>query len=678
MVGAERRRSRERRAHDLKTITKLRYPRRFVFFDSESRVKGYGQYRPDVDTKPHVPRLVVAEAWDSEDEGATYVEREAPAFHGADCGPRFWRWLSDVADKRHDGRRGSVVAIAHNVGYDVLATGGAAALHGLGWSSEAPYEKGPVYIWRFRRQGQTITLLSSTNFYAIKLAKLGATFGYPKLDTDTQTDDLAELERYCRRDVEICRASILGLVRFLRTGAPDGGALGPWADTISSVAFKAYRYGFLSHRIALHVDPDATALERAAYFGGRTEVEYRGVECPLPVYDLDVNSLYPSVMLGNLFPTRLLQVRDGDLPALLDAVATGALVIADVDVETEVPCVPYRDAVLGKLIFPVGAFSTTLCSPELRVAVGQARITAVRKWAVYDGAAIFTDYVATLYARRVKAREDGLEAWVQLYKNLLNNLYGKFGQKSEEWVVVGNADPDEVSLTEHVGPDGSTIVERVFGGQRWVIVGATEGFNSFCAVAAFVTSYARCALWGAMNVAGNYDPAKGPFGPSGREFYYCDTDSLFVSEAGYRRLAAADMVSKDTLGKLKIERLVEKRAVFYGAKVYDVDGKVYHKGLPADARSTWDDGTPVLTPDGQPAKVYDAWPKLASAIRRGDLSAFANRQVVKKVDVAYDKATVWSDGWTTPLRLPRASDDEATPSEGTYTVRLLSSPRKPP
>src|SRR5579862_5812421 len=156
---------RPKRAHVLPAIRRLRYPRRFIFFDSESSVKHFGEFLPTIEEKPHAPCLIETEAWEGNHE-YRYSEVERPEFRApttkpspsesADICDRFWKWVSDFADTRQGGHRSSVVVVGHNVGYDMLATGGAPRLHALGWASEAPYEKGPVYIWRFTKNGRTI------------------------------------------------------------------------------------------------------------------------------------------------------------------------------------------------------------------------------------------------------------------------------------------------------------------------------------------------------------------------------------------------------------------------------------------------------------------------------------------------------------------------------------------
>lgn len=636
--------------HTLTSLKRSAFPSRFLFFDSESTVLGWND---PAAVKVHVPRLVTAEYWEGPPSGDGYALRAQRDFEGGaeELCEEFWGWVSDLASRRQSGTQGSLACVAHNIGYDLQATGGAARLIGSGWTALPPYAKGPIFIWRFHRNRRTVVLLSSTNWYAAKLASVGEAYGVAKLDTDTQTRDFEELRRYCRRDTAIVREAVLGLIRFLREPDATGRPFGTWAETISSVAFKAYRLRFMRYPIELHCDPVAEALERASYHGGRTEAFYIGRDCPLPVYDVDANSLFPSVMLDRLFPRRLLQVREGDLGALRSTVETGGLVIADIVVSVDRPSLPF---VSDKLLFPVGTFRTTLCSPELEVAFREGRVHEVGAWSVYEGAPLFTDYVAHVYAARLQAREEGREAVSILFKYLGNCLYGKFGQKRENWLCLGPAPPGSplVATQEFVGAEGVTMTERIFGGQRWVADGpAAEAFNSFPAIASFVTSYARVVLLGAMRVAGDYDPHLGETDPrAGREFYYCDTDSLFLSQRGYDRLLAAGMIHAKALGRFKLERVGTERVRFDGAKFYEFDALRRRKGIPDGARERWADGSPVVDKEGRPAVVYDVWPKLLTHLREGNLSTFENRPIIKRATVDYSKGTVMESGWVQPLR----------------------------
>jgi DNA polymerase elongation subunit (family B) len=74
------------------------------------------------------------------------------------------------------------------------------------------------------------------------------------------------------------------------------------AFTIASQAIKVFRL-YLTHDIK-SLDKKTDDFVRKSYFGGRTEVfkpEYNSKT--KPIYCYDVNSLYPTVMRENEFPT---------------------------------------------------------------------------------------------------------------------------------------------------------------------------------------------------------------------------------------------------------------------------------------------------------------------------------------------------------------------------------------
>ncbi len=176
---------------------------------------------------PHQPRLIVSEYWTSQGgESPTYQRIELPQdgiFRESDFQSpvalcrSFWEMIDTLTERTtHAKTHRTVTMVAHNAGYDMLATGAYVHLPALGWVIERPYEKGPVYICRAKKGTRKIDIVSSTNFYAASLKEIAKTYQTEKLEmTDFNTKDLLQLETYCRRDVEIVRLAILGLVRFL-------------------------------------------------------------------------------------------------------------------------------------------------------------------------------------------------------------------------------------------------------------------------------------------------------------------------------------------------------------------------------------------------------------------------------------------------------------------------------
>jgi hypothetical protein len=200
---------------------------------------------------------------------------------------------------------------------------------------------------------------------------------------------------------------------------------------------------------------------------------------------------------------------------------------------------------------------------------------------------------------------------------------------------------------------GGEYEVETYGGSVYRSSGVPEeAYNSFPAIATFVTSYGRVHLWGMMQIAG--------WG----HYYYGDTDSLVVDQEGFDRLDAAGLVGSD-LGQMKVESVVgeplrgvrerfpkakvyapELPVYFRGAKVYDFGEEHKHKGIPADA--------PLVA--GK--RIVTQWPKVKSSLRRGTLGSFANRIVAKTEEVSYDKGLVTESGWVEPWHLSRDEHGE--------------------
>jgi DNA polymerase elongation subunit (family B) len=198
------------------------------------------------------------------------------------------------------------------------------------------------------------------------------------------------------------------------------------------------------------------------------------------------------------------------------------------------------------LIFPVGNFETFLSTPEIIYALEHGHIKKVLAINIYEKANIFSEYVEYFYNMRLEAKAKGDEVRTLLYKLFLNSLYGKFGQKSNHWEKVGEADPTEVKLERIYDVDTKKFITvKIFGGgifrKNDLEEGENESFYSFPAIASHVTSYARMLLWKYIETAGI------------ENVYYTDTDSLFVNLEGYKNLEKANYLNEDTLGLLKLE-----------------------------------------------------------------------------------------------------------------------------
>ncbi|GAI74871.1 unnamed protein product, partial [marine sediment metagenome] len=239
---------------------------------------------------------------------------------------------------------------------------------------------------------------------------------------------------------------------------------------------------------------------------------------------------------------------------------------------------------------------------------------------------IFSSYVKTLYTLRQEFKSAGVKQYDTLCKYLLNSLYGKFGQKAEEWTKIGDV-PDEPDREEILFTDTIPRVRRLryLLGELFELTKHSEAYNSFPAISSHVTAYGRLYLGHLMNVCG--------YG----NYLYCDTDSLIVNEQGYINLLP---YCNDTeLGKLKLEYTTEK-LIIYGLKDYVTDTKTCIKGIKKNA---------IKIKDG----VYqqEQWPTFKSLLKSNDANTYVVNKMVKHLSREYTKGTVKDNGQVNPFVL---------------------------
>jgi ribulose bisphosphate carboxylase small subunit len=152
---------------------------------------------------------------------------------------------------------------------------------------------------------------------------------------------------------------------------------------------------------------------------------------------------------------------------------------------------------------------------------------------------------------------------------------------------------------------------RYLLGQLFELEGYSEAFDSFPAIAAHVTAYARMYLWSLMQTAGvgNY--------------FYCDTDSLIVNEIGLDHLSS--LIHDTELGKLKIQEQFEHLII---------------QGISKNAE---------LISEG----VYKQqnWPTFKGIFKTGDSNTYTVTSVTKHLLRDYTKGYVTKTGRIIPFSL---------------------------
>ena len=177
---------------------------------------------------------------------------------------------------------------------------------------------------------------------------------------------------------------------------------------------------------------------------------------------------------------------------------------------------------------------------------------------------LFTEFIGELKAKKIEYNNDKFLR--NCYKLLMNNAYGKFGEKAEKEnlrkLLDENGDWYKNNKDEE-HETGNNIVE-------------SNGKYFYPPIAIYVTSYARLKMMKYINKVG------------WKNVVYMDTDSIhLIGEEDYNKLVKTDCIHDTKLGLLKLEEICFGEKVLAPKKYayYDSDNNFNVKcaGLPKEA-----------------------------------------------------------------------------------------------
>lgn len=547
----------------------------------------------------------------------------------------FWDWL----DKK-TWTRVVLYVYAHNIAFDLSVLDYEYHLKRLGWRLSNFYVDSGNQILEVIKEKKKIRFISTGNYIKVPLVEIGKLVGIPKieiesykpqcitpiqtdsgwkLEVDSESEEFQRILEYCKNDVKIIRNFMLSWIRFIKEND-----LGNYSETLAGQAFNAFRHRFMKTPLYIHSNPKYDVIEMSAYKGGRVECFRLGRYTGDTFYKLDINSMYPYIMRHCRIPVRLIaQLPNLPLEDYLK-LRRARLFIAQCKIKTEVPCVAKR--IDGKLIFPVGEFTETLTSPEIDLLLNEGGEVELGEILLYQDALLFSDYVDFFYEKRKEYKRQGNNVYEKICKLLMNSLYGKFGQKGVIYEPLDVEEVDPWELEPIYNQKGEKMNPMIYLlGKYYIQIGKRVSLNSFIAVSAFITAYARCLLWNFIKKAGL------------ENVFYCDTDSLFVNTEGYQRLLP--YIDQDKLGYLKVEAKT-KELVLKGNKHYEFGEVKRLKGVRKNAHRL-----------GEDTYEQEQWPSFKSVIKKQLSGNYVVRKIVKHTNTPYEKGLVTEEGRVLPLRL---------------------------
>lgn len=513
---------------------------------------------------------------------------------------------------------------AHNLRYDLQLSGLYTALVSVGWQTSTFVMESPPTFIKMHKGRNRLVFVDTFNYWQFSVEAMGEQLGLPKLRVDFNTVTTEDLFIYCKRDVEVLTNYLLSFIRFLIENDLCG--LG---FTLASQAFRSYRYRFMSTEIILHNRPEVLKLERQAYFGGRCEAFYIGEKSGETFYKLDVNSMYPHVMVDNYYPVKFVSYSENVPIDYLGGLLDAYYCLSECDIKTSTPSYAYVRE--GKLTFPVGEFRAYLNHSDLVKARQGGIIRQVVRIAVYEKAKIFSDYVSFFYHLKLDAEARGDKITRHQAKIFLNSLYGKFGQRQIiSKIVPYDGETKFIRLVGYCEPLGRNIEVNYLGNSIEVRYKEGESYYSFPAIAGAVTAYARSYLWEIIERAGRSN------------VFYCDTDSVIVNAVGLSNLSGLLHASK--IGCLKVEGEAT-HLVIHSSKDYIFGDEIKVKGVPKTA-----------VPLAEGVWEYEQFRGAKTWMAEGMTKGVEVYTRIKERKTPYDKGVIMPDGTVSPLSLPLLRD----------------------
>lgn len=637
--------------HYLRPLLGSATPANLLFFDTETYpIADAANAR----VERHHLRLWCATAFRYEDGCKSRADSAT-----GDNAESFWDFTLSRSDKKRP-----LWMFAHNLGFDLTVLGFWDLLlrnyfefqqqhnpncqdgqdrQKVKWSGIAVMNDPPcIFKFRLNSMQKTFVAVDTFNYFRTSLAEIGKSVGCQKSKMPPYKAGNKVWADYCFQDVTVLEKAVLPLIDLVRK---EG--LGKFAYTVSGQAMNAYRARFMTTEtpILIHGNRSAVQLERESYHGGAVHVLYLGgvrkggtkqigylhnakrEHCISgPVYVLDKQSFYPSIMGTNVFPYKLDKIHlTPSLPEIQSAVDSKG-VIASVAIECD--GIGYPVTRNGKTFYAQGKIKTVLPGPELARAMMHGCVKKCWAMALYQVAPLFNDYVNFFWDLRKKYTIESNPAFAYMCKLILNSLYGRFGMKSYKWESVTNVIPPKpfgywwesavdsqnlacyramcwlpqiqcTSICDQHNCDGKSCVNPGHCTKN-----PMEHMDSFPAIPSYVTSYGREEMLDSIGGAG------------WNNVLYSDTDSLHVTKAGYDNLDKFGEIAEGEMGKLRLVETVHQ-AEYRGYKDYVLGTREIMAGIKTDAKRK-----------GKGRYEQRQFQRLASVLAGNELDSIAVEKIV--------------------------------------------------
>ncbi len=460
--------------------------------------------------------------------------------------------------------------------------------------------------------GYELQFRDTLNHWKISVKEMGQRIGLKKLEVKNENFNNV---KYCRRDTEITYK----FVQTMKTNYESFGC--QLKATIGSTALN-YFYKEFGSRPKYPMNDKKLKFCLKGYYGGRTEIFFnRPVSGNINYFD--INSLYPFAMLG-VYPI----INKSYWTKKPDYEKEGMSEVTIESPKINIPYLPHRNPVSGRLLFACGVFRGAYTYYEIREAIKIGyRVLKTHTSLEFSGTCRpFQEFVEKMYDKRLEAKRRGDELLSDSFKLIMNNLYGKFGQGNEYQKLIPY-DLRELKTGDRVYGD---LVIRTEVGEYPI---HTNGIW-----AAYTTAYARDILYRKLVEVEKQNGL----------LIYCDTDSIiFESEKivfqNSQKLGALKSEGEFSYAHFKLPKVYVLQSKSDNKKSYKA------KGVPRDKASDFFEmGRAEFK---RPHKIKETLRRNLNPKRKVKIIMNYWELTSKELKQKYDKRKVLKSGHTKPLEL---------------------------
>jgi hypothetical protein len=426
----------------------------------------------------------------------------------------------------------------------------------------------------FRRRGATLKVVDIMSIWPTSIDKTGQYFGLSQHPQPEPNAPYLSWVKAINMDLRILTTAVDSYLDWIRTED-----LGSLAVTGNGQAWTAFRRRFMPYGILVHHDEELIAMERRAMWTGRCEAMWHGSLLRQSVDEWDFSNAHNSIAATHDVPVFPHAPIDPTVPLEKYLADNTYHVLAEVEVETSVPCVPTMAG--AHIVWPIGVFRTTLWTPELRIALGHCRSVRVLRGWQYRSAPALQHWAQWVFSQ-LQADDDAVPAWRKdLVKRWGNTLVGRFAMRYPQWEKIGTASVSDVFCTPCVDyQSGDEYMLMQVGFEMWQQSGMATPNNSAPMITGYIMSAMRAKLWHLMQ-------AMPP-----DSLLYVDTDSLLVTDRW--RTWMESLAASEAGQGLRLKRSWEGMNI-YGPRQIVTGDSVRISGLPKTAqrvsRHAWEGET---------------------------------------------------------------------------------------